>query len=310
MISLSFLQLNDSRISKSLQFSVEPVSAQLSGQANASIDNETSTTITTTPPTAEEPADFDDFDGTRIDNDRQDTVIRATGGSVDFEDESIPYEEEQVSSIPSSLPSSTMDFGLFLDSFANSIFNGTSTFGAVGTSIVNDIGVSGITLDKSQNRLSVILSNTSAQGGIGNNITGTETTTTTAGFNSVSVIAMRIPINMADILSLAAASSLNDNIIDDTITYTDEIQDYAFSSDSFNAFSFLSSLQLGSSILIDVDWSEPQMVTMDLVGSSGGTILEQQELNSDNLTTTDLVLVSVIPYTGLTNNSSASSTGT
>jgi hypothetical protein len=121
---------------------------------------------------------------------------------------------------------------------------------------------------------------------------------------------MRIPINMADILSLAAASSLNDNIIDDTITYTDEIQDYAFSSDSFNAFSFLSSLQLGSSILIDVDWSEPQMVTMDLVGSSGGTILEQQELNSDNLTTTDLVLVSVIPYTGLTNNSSASSTGT
>jgi hypothetical protein len=141
MISLSFLQLNDSRISKSLQFSVEPVSAQLSGQANASIDNETSTTITTTPPTAEEPADFDDFDGTRIDNDRQDTVIRATGGSVDFEDESIPYEEEQVSSIPSSLPSSTMDFGLFLDSFANSIFNGTSTFGAVGTSIVNDIGV-------------------------------------------------------------------------------------------------------------------------------------------------------------------------
>jgi hypothetical protein len=122
---------------------------------------------------------------------------------------------------------------------------------------------------------------------------------------------MRIPINMADILSLAAASSSNDNTIDNTITDTDEIQDDAFSSDSFNAFSFLSSLQLGSSILIDVDWSEPQMVTMDLVGSSGGTILEQQqELNSDNLTTTDFVLVSVIPYTGLTNNSIASSTGT
>ena len=75
--------------------------------------------------------------------------------------------------------SSTMDFDLFLDSFANSIFNGTSTFGGVGTSIVNGIEVSGITIDKSQNRLSVILSNTATEVGIDNNITGTETTTTT-----------------------------------------------------------------------------------------------------------------------------------
>jgi hypothetical protein len=55
----------------------------------------------------------------------------ATGSSLDFEDESVTYGEDQVSSIPfsssSSSSSSTMDFDLFLDSFANSIFNGTST---------------------------------------------------------------------------------------------------------------------------------------------------------------------------------------
>ena len=74
----------------------------------------------------------------------------------------------------------------------------------------------------------------------------------------------------------------------------------------------MSSLQIGSSMLSDVGWSEPQMVTMDLVGGSGssGTSQEQQEqplLNSDNITTADFVLVSVIPYTGLVNNNTVSS---
>ncbi|HEX5920488.1 MAG TPA: hypothetical protein VFY55_01765 [Nitrososphaeraceae archaeon] len=244
----------------------------------------------------------------------------ATGSSLDFEDESVTYGEDQISSIPfsSSSSSSTMDFDLFLDSFANSIFNGTSTFGGVGTSIVNGIEVSGITINKSQNRLSVILSNTATEVGIDNNITGTETTTTastsptTAASNSVSIIAMRIPINIADILSMAAASSSNDNVLVNATGDIGENQDDVFSSDSFSPFSFLSNLQIGSSILIDVDWSEPQMVTMDLVGGSGsrGTSQEQEEqpqLNSDNITTADIVLVSVIPYTGLVNNNTMSS---
>jgi hypothetical protein len=49
-----------------------------------------------------------------------------------------------------------------------------------------------------------------------------------------------------------------------------KIKNEAFSSNGFNPFSFLSSLQIGSSMLSDVGWSEPQMVTMDLVGSTGG----------------------------------------
>ena len=316
IISLSLLPLNDDLSSILLLFSAEPVFAQLSAQGNIGIDNEASTT-TSSSITAEQATNFEDFNGGRVDDDRQDNLIVATGSSLDFEDESVTYGEDQVSSIPfSSSSSSTMDFDLFLDSFANSIFNGTSTFGGVGTSIINGIEVSGITIDKSQNRLSVILSNTATEVGIDNNITGTETTTastspTTAASNSVSIIAMRIPINIADILSMVAASS-NDNLLDNATGDIGENQDDAFSSDSFSPFSLLSNLQIGSSILIDVDWSEPQMVTMDLVGGSGsrGTSQEQEEqpqLNSDNITTADFVLVSVIPYTGLVNNNTMSS---
>ena len=322
IISLSLLPLNDDLSSILVLFSAEPVFAQLSAQGNIDIDNEASTKTSSSSSsiTAEQVTNFEDFNGGRVNDDRQDNLIVATGSSLDFEDESVTYGEDQISSIPfSSSSSSTMDFDLFLDSFANSIFNGTSTFGGVGTSIVNGIEVSGITIDKSQNRLSVILSNTATEAGIDNNITGTETTTTTASTspttaasNSVSVIAMRIPINIADILSMAAASSSNDNVLVNVTGDFGENQDDAFSSDSFSPFSLLSNLQIGSSILIDVDWSEPQMVTMDLVGGSGsrGTSQEQEEqpqLNSDNMTTADFVLVSVIPYTGLVNNTTMSS---
>ena len=322
IISLSLLPLNDDLSSILLLFSAEPVFAQLSAQGNIGIDNEAGTTTSSSSITAEQATNFEDLNGGRVNDDRQDNLIVATGSSLDFEDESVTYGEDQVSSIPfssSSSSSSTMDFDFFLDSFADSIFNGTSTFGGVGTSIVNGIEVSGITIDKSQNRLSVILSNTATEVGIDNNITGTETTTTTASTspttaasNSVSIIAMRIPINIADILSMAAASSSNDNVRVNATGDFGENQDDAFSSDSFSPFSLLSNLQIGSSILIDVDWSEPQMVTMDLVGGSGsrGTSQEQEEqpqLNSDNMTTADFVLVSVIPYTGLVNNTTMSS---
>ena len=182
IISLSLLPLNDDLSSILLLFSAEPVFAQLSAQGNIGIDNEAGTTTSSSSITAEQATNFEDFNGGSVNDDRQDNLIVATGTSLDFEDESVTYGEDQVSSIPfssSSSSSSTMDFDLFLDSFANSIFNGTSTFGGVGTSIVNGIEVSGITIDKSQNRLSVILSNTATEVGIDNNITGTETTTTT-----------------------------------------------------------------------------------------------------------------------------------
>jgi hypothetical protein len=228
----------------------------------------------------------------------------------------LPYGEEQVSTVPftssSSFSSSpAMDFSMFMDSFANSIFNGTSAFAGVGTSIVDGIEVSGISLDKSQNQLSITLSRTATTQvqGSNNNITSIDTTITSSSIpnsNSVSVIAMRIPISMSDILSIAAASSSSSsssslNVLDSEIgDNTAENELNSFSSDTFNPFSLLSNLQIGSSTLIDVDWSESQIVTMDLVGNSRTN--HEEELNSSSASRADFVLVSVIPHTGVGNN--------
>jgi hypothetical protein len=202
---------------------------------------------------------------------------------------------------------------MFMDSFANSIFNATSTFAGVGTSIVDGVEVSGIDFDKSQNQLSITLSRSAIQvQGSNNSITSTDTTIAASSIpssNSVSVIAMRIPISMSDILSMAADSSSSsssfnalDGGIGDSIT---ENQDSPFPSDTFNPFSLLSSLQIGSSTLIDVDWSVPQTVTMNLVGNDSRTNQEQQ-LNSSSGARADFLLVSVIPHTGVSNDTISS----
>jgi hypothetical protein len=223
-----------------------------------------------------------------------------------------PYgAEQEVPTIPSAPSSPAMDFSMFMDSFANSIFNGTSTFAGVGTSIVDGVEVSGINLDKSQNQLSVTLDRSVQVQRSNNSITSTDTTIAASSIpssNSVSVIAMRIPISMSDILSMASdssspSSSLNalDGGIGDSIT---ENQDSPFSSDTFNPFSLLSSLQIGSSTLIDVDWSVSQTVTMNLVGSDSRTN-QGQQLNSSGARA-DFLLVSVIPHTGVSNDTISS----
>jgi hypothetical protein len=231
-----------------------------------------------------------------------------------FGQDVIPYgAEQEVPTIPSAPSSPAMDFSMFMDSFANSIFNGTSTFAGVGTSIVDGVEVSGINLDKSQNQLSVTLDRSAIQVQRSNNsITSTDTTIEASSIpssNSVSVIAMRIPISMSDILSMAADSSSSsssfnalDGGIGDSIT---ENQDSPFPSDTFNPFSLLSSLQIGSSTLIDVDWSVPQTVTMNLVGNDSRTNQEQQ-LNSSSGARADFLLVSVIPHTGVSNDTISS----
>lgn len=228
--------------------------------------------------------------------------------------EDILYGEEQVPTVPST-SSSTMDFGMFMDSFANSIFNGTSTFAGVGTSIVDGVQVSGISLDKSQNQLSITLSRTATQVRGANNVTDTDTTTIPTSnipnSDSVSLIAMRLPISMSEILSMATGSSsssgldvLDSGTGDDTTE--NQLSSFPSDSSSLNPFLLLSSLEIGSSTLIDVDWSEPQTVTMELMGS-GRTNQEQvQQLNSTHATMADFVLVSVIPYTGVDNNNTIS----
>ena len=173
-------------------------------------------------------------------------------------------------------------------------------------------------MDKSHDKLYVTLSRTATQvGGDNNNIKSTDTTITALSsipnFNSVSIIATRIPISTSDILSIAAASSSSslsltaqDDEIGDNITTESQLN--SFPSDSFNPFSLLASLQIGSSTLIDFGWLEPQTVTMDLVGSDITNQEQEQQMNSANATMAEIVLVSVIPYTGVGNDTTSSTT--
>ncbi|HYZ59645.1 MAG TPA: PsbP-related protein [Nitrososphaeraceae archaeon] len=223
-------------------------------------------------------------------------------------DDAIPFLNEQPS-LPFSSSSSSMDIERFMESFTNSIFNGTSIFGGVGTSMVNGVKVSGISLDSNESRLLVTLSGTPTQllgrnntTSLTNDTTSTTTTTNAESLNSVTVIAMMIPINLADILSLAQASSsqgLDNDMMTEDMGFN---EDSIFPSDSFNPFSLLSSMQIGSSSLTNADWSVPQTVTMNLVGGSNN-YEQQQQYYSNNTSTTDLLFVSVIPYTGSDNNS-------
>jgi hypothetical protein len=96
--------------------------------------------------------------------------------------------------------------------------------------------------------------------------------------------------------------------LDNAIEDTSENQNEPFSSNGFNPFSFLSSLQIGSSMPSDVGWSEPQMVRMDLVGSTGAN--QEEQLNLGNVPTADFALISVIHYTGLVNSSNTLSSAT
>lgn len=208
MILSSILFVNVNSISSPL--TPQLALAQLSGQASTDIDNYT-TTLTMPSDQSNIKESFEDSINNSIDN-----ASEAIGNSSLLPGYSFPLaEDQQDSTLPSS--SSVMDFGLFMDSFANSIFNGTSFLGVVGTSIVNGIKVSGIGLDSSGSRLSVTLSGTPTEVSGGNNITSANMTNSTAmaanSSNSVSVIAMRIPINVADILSLAAVSSSSEDIL-------------------------------------------------------------------------------------------------
>lgn len=298
---------------------MQSVFAQIYDEAMIRTDNDSNTTTELSTIT-QQATNSNGLGSGTIYNGNQDNVFGATGEAESpFNFEARPSTnagDEQSSFAPAS---STTDFRSFLDSFVNGIFNGTSAFGAVGTSIVNDADVSGIWLDKSQNQLSVTLTKTSGQDASYKTITSNQSitmpgttermTTTTAAAgdsSSVSIIAIRIPINMNDILSLAAASSSsfsssfassNGNILDDAVQSQGEV----LPSDNFNPISLPSNLQIGSTILTDFNWSEAQLVTMNVVGNSA-QMKEQQSLSSSDVPMTDLVLVLVIRYTGLTGN--------
>ena len=177
------------------------------------------------------------------------------------------------------------DFDLFMNSFADSIFNGSSTIGAIGTSIVAGIKVAGIT----------IVEDTSlSDGEVRNNGTDGLTVNLIASDiisnHSVTVIAARIPFSIQDILSFATMNEENQLGSEITPFTGQEL------SQNLNPFESLSNLQIGSTNLISPDWSSPQSVNMNLVG--GGGVKTNNPLSQMEKDSLDLVFVSVIPYTG------------
>jgi hypothetical protein len=111
--------------------------------------------------------------------------------------------------------------------------------------MVNGIKVSGIGWDNNESKLSVILSGTptdvlSEENNTASASDDTTVATTTNPYSSVSVIAVRVPLNMAHILSLAAASSSQGMDSSNMITGDMDFNpDSIFPSDSFNPFSLL-----------------------------------------------------------------------
>jgi hypothetical protein len=69
-------------------------------------------------------------------------------------------------------------------------------------------------------------------------------------------------------------------------------------SQSVNPFSFLSNLQIGSTNLVNPDWSIPQSVTMDLKGRMIGGDINNYTQSRPFTDILDLVLTSVIPFMG------------
>ena len=183
----------------------------------------------------------------------------------------------------------SQDFERFMNSFADSIFNGSSTFGAVGTSMVNGIKVSGITIE---DRTNYSINNFSGPDDEENTDLILSLTSSANNSNSsVSVIALRIPFNIQNMLSLASLSE--GSSISDIGEGTNPLENQELFQD-FNPFELLSNLQIGSTSLINPDWSTTQSLTMSFVGG-GLTNNSSTQMEEDTL---DLVFVSVIPYTG------------
>ncbi len=190
----------------------------------------------------------------------------------------------------------SQDLEQFMNSFADSIFNGSSTFGAVGTSMVNGIKVSGISIEAMTNYSASNFSSPDDEENT--HLTVSLTSSVSNSNSSVSVIAIRIPFNIQNLLSLATLSE--GSTIGDIGGGTNPLENQELFQD-FNPFELLSNLQIGSTSLVNPDWSTTQSLTMSLIGGrggGGGGGVTNSTLAQTEEDTLDLVFVSVIPYTG------------
>jgi hypothetical protein len=192
----------------------------------------------------------------------------------------------------SGLGNSGMDFGSM--NFANNIFNSSSVFGTVGMSMVDGVKVTGVNVLQN-NEVSVMLRHIMTKPG----------NTTLPG--SVTVTAIRVPMNLRDLLSIAStaaaaasnktANSGGDNNMNMMMGSMQGYGPAGGNPTSFmnNPLAFLKNIQIGSSNIVNANWMLPQSVTMGLVGMSSSNNKLSSPLSPQ---TADFIIVSVIPFTG------------
>jgi hypothetical protein len=196
-------------------------------------------------------------------------------------------------------------------SFPNNIFNASSLYGSVGISMVNGVKVTSISVLEN-NEISVTLRHSAAatpssnSTTAGNNVNASTTMSSSSSLpQRVTVTAIRIPMNLKDLMSLASQSSKTATK-NSTATNTNNpfmmggmegLGSAANSTGSMynlNPLSFITKLQIGSSSTIaNANWALPQTVRMGLTSMMGST-----EDNLSTPSTADFIIVSVIPYTG------------
>jgi hypothetical protein len=177
--------------------------------------------------------------------------------------------------------------------FTNNIFNGSSLSGVVGISSVNGVKVTGVNLGN--NEISVTLRHILTTGI--NNVSSVPP--------SVTVTVIRLPTNLQDLMSLAAASGSMGNSTSMMMANNANPVNAMIGqglggvganattqNNPLKALALLKNIQIGSSRILNADWRLPQTTTMGLIGASNG---------SSN-STADFVVVTVVPFTGKTNN--------
>ncbi len=197
------------------------------------------------------------------------------------------------------------DVELFMNAFANSIFNGSSVFAAFGSSMVDGIKVTGINLsEEDSNELS---GNMSPNKQLSVTLSGSPANLQTGrGNSSVTVIAARIPVDISSmfspegLLGLAAATESSDG---DRPPFVggefDGLMGMPFQEGSPNPFGFLSMFQIGSSSLVNPDWAVPQTVSMSLLGKPDNVTGTSTPQSSNLSSSVDIIVTTVIPYTGM-----------
>jgi hypothetical protein len=198
--------------------------------------------------------------------------------------------------------SGMMNFGSM--NLINDILNSSSISASLGMSTVKGIKVTGINL-LPNNEVSIMLKQIITSPG------------NTSLPGSVTVTALRLPMNLRDLMSMASASAAsaaaattsnktgisrnnNMNMMGSAMQgYGAATAGNPTSSSMTNQLAFLKNIQIGSSSIVNANWGLPQSVTMGLVGIGGSS--NKSSFSSPTAETADFIMVIVIPFTGKSN---------